>query len=137
MEPKYVGTADLFKMRDNTLRLCLHGHNLPAGEAEDHIVIRNVCLLKGCHGITYPYSFKSAEGCPRILSDMLPAGLYVWDSRACKGSKVQLEAIGGEKATLRQASNPKRKVSDQNRSTVNHKKARKFTTPLQLNLKTN
>ena len=51
----------------------------------------------GCNGIEYPYTFKSFEGIPGILGDMVTGGMYVWDSRAMVGVRHGELGSGGVK----------------------------------------
>lgn len=82
---KEVGLAELVWTKEKALRRTLHGHRLPENRTNDHIVIRNVRILRRCNGIAYPYKFNSVDALPLILGDMVSAGFYVWDTRMMRG----------------------------------------------------
>lgn len=85
---KLVDTAKLFKDDRGFIVRTLHGNRLPAGRVNDHIVISDVKLIRGCEGIAYQYTYTCLDGISRIHQGMVSGSLYVFDSRACLGRET-------------------------------------------------
>lgn len=61
---KLVGVFRVDKDAKAAFRPNLHGHILPCGDQQDHIVILDVKLRKGCDGIAYPTHSRRLVQCP-------------------------------------------------------------------------
>lgn len=84
-EPQTVATATLCSIgvtEEHLLRRKLHGHQLPEDDESDLVVIRNVSVRQGAENVPYPYMYETTDDIPDLMSDMIPACFYVWDTRA-------------------------------------------------------
>lgn len=82
---KPVGTSEWFKHANNPVSRTLHKHLLPSNKREMQVVIRAVQVLQNCHGLKYPYTFRTAHEVLGIFGDTMTAGMYAWDSGSMVG----------------------------------------------------